>query len=185
VARLAFQRPHTLAEVVQRLKAGEPWALTVPEFLDTFYLALRGGNEVAPQSCIAAEPAHLADPRQNALLGAVGEHLATRWSLLRPSWTEAPERFLTEPFYDGTDQAADIAWCSPEAFRRRNIFTEVEPLRRARLPHPKHFSRDHARGYIWTPHAIHGVFGAAASAAFSVDMMTAATRPPVSLPIVT
>jgi hypothetical protein len=37
---------------------------------------------------IADEPAPLADDREPAVLGAVGEHLARRWGLAVPTWTD-------------------------------------------------------------------------------------------------
>ncbi len=131
-----MQRPRTLAEAALRINAGEDKALAIPEFLDTFYLALRFDGAAAAAQCIAEPPAAVADPNLHACIGAIGEHLALRWNLAVPAWTDDPSRFLRRPHFT-TDTEGLKAMClaqSPTAFRRRMIFTEAEPLRRARMP---------------------------------------------------
>ena len=78
----------------------------------------------------------LPDERHNATLGAVAEHLARRWSLSIPEWTEDSERFLNRPYFPTPleDFKALLIAQSPLAFRRRLIFVEAEPLRRATFP---------------------------------------------------
>jgi hypothetical protein len=128
-------RPATLAELALRRHDGEDFGSLVSEFLDTFY-GLLERDIAAAQSAIAGEPRALADANEHALLGAIGEHLARRWSLTIPGWSNHPSRFLKEPhFTTGIDgfRAMMLAH-SPLAFRRRLIFTEAEPLRRARTP---------------------------------------------------
>ena len=126
-------RPCTLAEVARRRKAGDDLSLLLREFLDEFYARVRTGG--APVS-IADEPEQLHDPQEHALLGAVGEHLARRWALAIPAWTEDPSRFLRRPYFTTPIEGlkALLIAESPIAFRRRLIFTEAEPLRRARMP---------------------------------------------------
>ena len=70
------------------------------------------------------------------MLGAVGEHLARRWNLAVPAWTNDPRRFLHEPHFTTPIEnlKAMLLAQSPQAFRRRLIFTEAEPLRRVRMP---------------------------------------------------
>jgi hypothetical protein len=72
----------------------------------------------------------------NALLGAVGEHLMNRWNLGEPpAWSSGPERFLDRPWFMGPERMKGFLLAeSPLAFRRRFIFTEAEPLRRASMP---------------------------------------------------
>jgi hypothetical protein len=89
---------------------------------------------------IANEPERLADRREHAMLGAVGEHLARRWNLAVPKWTDDASRFLHEPYFTTPIEnlKAMLLVESPQAFRRRMIFTEAEPLRRARVcPAPR------------------------------------------------
>ena len=126
-------RPDTLVEVARRRKAGGDFSLLLREFLDEFYESLRSG--VAGTS-IAGDPVALSDPQEQALLGAIGEHLARRWNLAIPPWTEDPSRFLHRPYFTTTIEGlkALLLAESPIAFRRRLIFTEAEPLRRARMP---------------------------------------------------
>jgi len=86
---------------------------------------------------IAGEPPRLADACDHAMLGAVGEHLARRCDLPAvPAWTDDPSRFLHEPYFTTPIEKlkAMLLAQSPLAFRRRMIFTEAEPLRRARMP---------------------------------------------------
>lgn len=150
-----------MADVVERTNAGVPWDIALPEFLDTLYFALRGWPGPKPQVCLDAEPATLADVAWQAQLGAIGEHLALRWHLSVPPWTNQPSRFLDAPFFpSGTETYK--GWYlvqSPTAFRRRMIFTEAEPLRRARMPHAAFHARDVARGYRWANGTYRAVFG--------------------------
>ncbi|HMK90875.1 MAG TPA: hypothetical protein VK446_14735 [Methylocystis sp.] len=117
--------------MARRVNDGATFATTLSEFLDEFYV-----HPERRQSMIADEPPPLCDPRQHAGLGAVGEHLARRWDLAIPSWTNDASRFLHEPYFTTPieDLKAMLLVQSPIAFRRRMIFTEAEPLRRARMP---------------------------------------------------
>jgi hypothetical protein len=126
-----MSRPDTLIEVVSRVKAGERFDFALSEFLDDFYL-----HPERRQAMIDPEPPPLPDARQHAVLGGVGEHLARRWGLSIPKWTNHPSRFLHEPYFTTRieDLKAMLLVQSPLAFRRRMIFTEAEPLRRARMP---------------------------------------------------
>ncbi len=130
-----MNRPATLIEVARRRNDSEEFGPLVAEFLDTFYGGLkRSPNEAA--TCIAGEPETLADAEQHALLGAIGEHLARRWNLEIPAWTNHRSRFLNHPHFTTSLDGFKVMMIaqSPLAFRRRLIFTEAEPLRRARMP---------------------------------------------------
>ena len=107
-------------------------SLLLRAFLDECYTGLRTGVAAA---CSAAEPERLSDPQEHALLGAVGEHLARRWHLAIPAWADHPSRFLHRPYFTTPIEGlkALLIAESPIAFRRRLIFTEAEPLRRARM----------------------------------------------------
>ena len=85
---------------------------------------------------ISADPGLADDPKMNALLGAIGEHLTMRWNLgTAPAWTNQPARFLERPWFMGHERMKGFLLAeSPLAFRRRFIFTEAEPLRRASMP---------------------------------------------------
>jgi hypothetical protein len=125
-----------LAEVAQRRNAGEDFSVLLREFLDEFYGAVHRGEAAA---CIADEPERVVNVQEHASLGAIGEHLARRWNLPIPAWTDDPSRFLHRPYFTTTLEGlkALLLVESPIAFRRRLIFTEAEPLRRARMPtHP-------------------------------------------------
>jgi hypothetical protein len=126
-----MKRPDTLAEVARRVSAGAAFGPTLSEFLDEFYQ-----HPEWRAAMIADEPIRLPDAREHALLGAVGEHLARRWNLTIPAWTDDQSRFLHEPYFTTPIEnlKAMLLAQSPLAFRRRLIFTEANPLRRARMP---------------------------------------------------
>ena len=88
------------------------------------------------QELIGEEPQPLDGTSEHALLGAIGEHLARRWDLNIPAWTGHPSRFLRHPYFTPPLEGmmALLIIESPLPFRRRLIFTEAEPLRRARMP---------------------------------------------------
>jgi hypothetical protein len=126
-------RPATLAEVARRRSAGEELGSLLVGFLDSFYGDLRQGTG---QAALADPPEALAEAREHALLGAIAEHLARRWELAIPNWSNDPSRFLKRPYFTSPLEGlkALLIAESPLAFRRRLIFTEAEPLRRARMP---------------------------------------------------
>ena len=126
-------RPATLAEVAQRRNGGEELGPLLAEFLDTFYGAVKSKRA---QPLLAPEPQHLPSAEEHALLGAIGEHLARRWNLIIPEWVNDPSRFLKRPYFTSPLEGfkALLIAESPLAFRRRLIFTEAEPLRRATMP---------------------------------------------------
>ena len=127
-------RPITLAESVERIRAGEPRDMVLAEFVDSFLMA---PDSAARYEAIAAEPSRSLDVRLNALVGAMGEYLAKHYRLSRiPGWVAAPWRHLDEPWFTTTSEAPGmreyLSFTSPPEFRSRNIFTEERPLRRAR-----------------------------------------------------
>lgn len=123
-------RPQSLSEAVCCIQAGTPDRIALAEFLDEFYTA------AVRQPMIDEGPALTGNAWLDAYVGGMGEHLARRWDLKIPEWTEHPGRFLHEPaFPDGLELLKPmLIRDSPIAFRRRLIFTEAEPLRRARFP---------------------------------------------------
>lgn len=122
----------SLAEVARRVNAGASFGMTLANFLDNFYC-----SPLLRALMIADEPPPLDNARDHATLGAVAEHLARRWNLADvPAWADDPSRFLQKPYFTTAVKALRpmLREQSPPAFRRRNIFTEAEPLRRARMP---------------------------------------------------
>lgn len=130
-------RPNTLAEAVDRIRAGAPQDTTLAEFLDTFELSATSG---AQYQTIEQEPALTRDDRLDALVGAIAEYLAKQRRLGRvPAWVCDPARRLAAPWFT-TSSPSDamreyLTFASPAEFASRNIFTEERPLRRARGPH--------------------------------------------------
>lgn len=127
-------RPGTLAQALRLVRDGsENLRVCLAGFLDEFYLDSDPGRR---RGRIEPDPGFLGDRRLDAYIGAVGEHLCHRWGLGRPPrWTEDPARFLSRPWFIGPERMkAFLLAESPSAFRRRFIFVEAEPLRRARMP---------------------------------------------------
>ncbi len=126
---LATTRPATLAEVAERALGGAPFDPVLREFFDAFYLA--GGE--ARRRAIAQEPAHVGTIH-DAYLAAVAEHLARKFGLSVPAWTDKPDRFLSRPFFAGGLETlkAILLVESPLAFRRRQIFVSANALSRPR-----------------------------------------------------
>jgi len=129
-----FRRPASLREVAEyAIDAKEDKAAfgrAVAEFLDEFYT-----NPAKRQAMIAVEPLRMGT-FEDAYLAAVAEHLARRWDLEIPGWVDQPHRFLDRAFFAGGLESlkAILLAESPLAFRKRQIFVEAEPLRRARMP---------------------------------------------------
>lgn len=126
----APERLHaTLASVAERARNGEEFRYAVREFLDEF--ALRA-DDASRAKAIADRPEPTGDPRYDAYLGALAEHLAAAHGLERPSWSVRPDRFL-DRFWFVSDvpgfRAVSIAQ-APAAFRRRGVFVPERSLHR-------------------------------------------------------
>ena len=102
-------------------------------FLDDFYT---DPSAAGRRARVADDPGLTGDDKLDALMGAIGEHLCRRWRLGDPpAWTNDEARFLSRPWFMGPERMKGFLLAeSPSAYRRRLIFTEAEPLRRARMP---------------------------------------------------
>jgi hypothetical protein len=124
-------RPGSLHEVAERARAGQAFDPLLREFLDEIYTAPLAARpamiEMRPQPVGTVPDAYLA---------AVAEHLALRFDLPVPEWTEEKERFLSKPFFAGHMEGlkALLLAESPLAFRRRMIFVSSNALSRPRDP---------------------------------------------------
>ena len=120
----------TLAGVARRALAGEDFRYAAREFLDEF--ALRG-DERARAEAIADRPEPTGDPRYDAYLGALAEHLAAVHGLDRPAWSVEPARFLRRFWFlsDVPGLRATAIAQAPAAFRRRGVFIPERSLHRA------------------------------------------------------
>jgi hypothetical protein len=131
-------RPNTLAEAVERIRAGSAQDAALAEFVDTFDSAKSDGDRYA---LIEREPDLTGNDRLDALVGAIAEYLAKQRRLGRvPHWVSDPARRLNVPWFTTTSPSDAmreyLTFASPGEFASRNIFTEERPLRRARGPRP-------------------------------------------------
>jgi len=118
--------------------AGSARDIELAEFVDRFDLAK---TDQERDASIEREPKVTGDGRLDALAGAIAEYLAKQRRLGRvPPWVSGPARRLTDPWFT-TAAPSDamreyLTFSSPAEFASRNIFTEEQPLRRARGPQP-------------------------------------------------
>ena len=131
VSHTIHPRPESLHELSLTVRTGERFDPLLREFLDYFY----GADTARRQSAIRAEPLRLS-ALQDAYLAAVAEHLALRFKLAIPAWSDAPCRFLDQPFFAGAMEGLKplLIVESPLAFRRRLIFVSHDALSRPRDP---------------------------------------------------
>jgi hypothetical protein len=127
-------RPNTLAEAVARIQSGAARDGTLAEFIDAFDLTR---SVDARYAMLEEEPAVTGQFELDALVGAIAEYLAKQRKLGRvPGWVAGPSRHLAMPWFTATNATPGmreyLTFSSPAEFASRNIFTEDQPLRRAR-----------------------------------------------------
>jgi hypothetical protein len=127
-------RPSTLAEAIDRVRSGVPRDVALAEFVDSFLMAPDDGARLA---ALEAEPEQTEDAQLDALAGAIAEYLAKQYRLGRiPAWASHPRRQLDEPWFTTSSASPALreylSFASPAEFRSHNIFTDEQPLRRAR-----------------------------------------------------
>ena len=97
------------------------------------YEFLRGFHEASPfgrRALLVEPPAPTGDPRYDALLAGLAEHLAGRDHESIPGWTAHPDRFLQQAWYwiDIRRRRAALRAISPAAFARRLVFVDPSDL---------------------------------------------------------
>jgi len=118
----------TLAGVADRARNGEDFRHAVREFLDEFSLR----DDRSRTEAIAERPKATGDPRYDAYLGALAEHLAAVHGIERPPWSLESQRFLDRFWFVSEEpgfRAVAIAQ-APAAFRRRGVFIPERSLHR-------------------------------------------------------
>ncbi len=117
------------AGVARRALGGEDFRIAIRELLDEFALLVNDGQR---RRALVERPDATGDPRHDAYLGALAEHLAALHELDRPAWTVEPSRFLDRFwFVSGVPGFRALAIAqSPAAFRRRGIFIAAGALQR-------------------------------------------------------
>jgi hypothetical protein len=121
-------RPESIAEIARRAAThAQGFDAACRELLDAWQ-SMDAGKRIA---ALAEEPAPIGHV-QDAYLAALAEHLALSERLPVPAWSDAPRRFLTEPFFSGGLESlkATLLAESPLAFRRRLIFISADGLSR-------------------------------------------------------
>lgn len=119
----------SLAGVARRVADGDDFDMAVRELLDEVALLPRAD---LVERALVEEPVRTGDPRYDAYLGALGEHLASNHAVPRPDWTCRAERFLDVFWFVSAVRgfrALAVAQ-SPAAFRRRGIMIVPSSLQR-------------------------------------------------------
>ncbi|MGF9761689.1 hypothetical protein AAII07_41520 [Microvirga sp. 0TCS3.31] len=128
-------KPKSLADVAALAREdGECFGLASGAFGQAFY---REQDKAVQQAMLDPAPIPTGDPGNDAWLGAIGEHLAQRWDLEVPSWTQEVAFMGGQKpsFWPDEALARDIQIVeTPPAFRRRLLFTYAEPLMNAQFP---------------------------------------------------
>jgi len=77
-------------------------------------------------------PRGVGDPRWDAVLGALAEHLAFHDAVDAPDWCTQPHRFLDRPWFwvDLPSVRRHALSGAPTAFRRRNVWIDRSDLER-------------------------------------------------------
>lgn len=125
-------RPMTLHDLGSFL-ADEPDESRRSRLLQEF---LRGHGEVEPagREHLVSEPPLPVDPRWDALLGGVAEHLAFHDGRPVPAWALDPSRFLDRWWFPGAVDAEGRTWrmaSAPAALAARGVWLERAALARA------------------------------------------------------
>lgn len=129
------RRPQSLHEVACWAEALGGIDAFLREFLDEFYMEQ---DPVRRAEMLLVEPEPGNNPKANAYLAAVAEHLSIANQLEPPGWVNGSTRFLKMPFFPcGLESLkATLLIESPIAFRRRLIFVDANPLYRPRRDSP-------------------------------------------------
>lgn len=130
------RRPKSLQEVASWAELLGGIDAFLREFLDEFYVEQISDRRV---SMLRDEPLIGKNPKANAYLAAVAEHLSMAYKVAAPDWVDGPSRFLNMPYFPcGLESLkATLLIESPIAFRRRLIFVDANPLYRPRRDSPE------------------------------------------------
>jgi hypothetical protein len=116
-----------------RRETAEDIGCNLADFLDHLNAtARRPPAAVRVAASLRTEPPLTGDVVQDAYLAAVAAHLAQRYGLKTPAWTEKSSRRLEHPWFALPDAwaRATLLRDSPAAFRERNLFTTEDALHR-------------------------------------------------------
>ena len=131
------QRPHSIVEVVRLRARGVPGYVAWGDFLDAFY---ESDPETRQLFIAEAPPKVESIPKAvYAYYAASAEHLAQKYNLTVPKWTEHPDYFLPESEanyagrapHEASDAYKDaLHHESPKPYARRNVYVSANALSR-------------------------------------------------------
>lgn len=119
----------TLSGVAERTLAGEDFHHAAREFLGEFPFRL---DDEARSAAISERPEPTGDPRYDAYLGALAEHIVAIYGIERPGWSIEPDRFLETWWFVSEVpgfRAISISQ-APPAFVKHGVFVPERSLHR-------------------------------------------------------
>ncbi|MGI8647856.1 MAG: hypothetical protein ACR2JX_06495 [Mycobacteriales bacterium] len=132
----AYDVAQAASDATELLRRGEPlsaaWRHAVLQLLDVYESRLRNAGRETAVALFTEEPPSTEDPRVDAALAALAEHLARRDDWPVPVWARQAHRF-TDDWWFVTELRGMHPWSlreSPLSFRRRGIFIAANGLER-------------------------------------------------------
>lgn len=131
VVRRTPYRAMSLVDLAEALRSAESdldRRLLTLEFLQEF----EAEEAEARLLLLTDRPSSTGDPRWDALVGALAEHLAFHHDLAYPAWAEEPDRFLDRWWFPSNTPStrAGAIVHAPAALARRGVFVERRDLAR-------------------------------------------------------
>lgn len=125
-------RPKTLAEVAELAAKGEPFHLSLANFLDEFYESPTAAALMQSPPLLAQQFGEKGQVN-DAYLAATAEELARKYTFPAPAWAVEESRRLHRPWFASSlaSLRAVLILESPPAFRARNLFVSDNALARA------------------------------------------------------
>ncbi|MDQ6744748.1 MAG: hypothetical protein M3Z27_01815 [Actinomycetota bacterium] len=119
----------SLAGVARRICQGDDFWISVRELQDELALTQTDAQRAR---AIAEGPPLTGEPRFDAYLAALAEHVAVHHQLSCPPWACEPDRFLDRFWFVSEVKSfrAQALAQAPAAFRRRGIFVPARSLHR-------------------------------------------------------
>lgn len=126
-------KPMTLAELGRHVTGAIDDESRVHRLVLEFLTEYEGARAGDRQGLLDAMPAPTGDPRWDAFLAALAEHLAFHDMLRCPAWAGSQDRFLDRSWFLSNTPSgrAEAIVSAPASFMRRGVFIERRDLERA------------------------------------------------------
>jgi len=125
-------QPMSLAGLADHIAGSLADEQRVRRLVLEFLTEYAGAEMAARQALLDPTPPPTGDPRWDAFLGALAEHLAFHDELACPPWAQMPDRFLDRWWFlsNTPNGRAEAIVTAPASFLRRGVFIERRDLSR-------------------------------------------------------